>query len=128
MDMNSFWSWIWLLLMSFAFVAYIFAIFAIVTDLFRDHKMSGWGKALWIIFLVILPLLTALVYLIARGGGMEERSAKAASQSQAAADAYIRQVASNTSPADQIAQAKTLLENGTISQAEFDQLKVKALT
>ena len=84
---NSFWDLIWWFLWAFVFIAYLFALFAIIGDLFRDHKLNGWWKALWIIFLIFVPFLTALVYLIARGNGMAERSQKEAKQYQAATDA-----------------------------------------
>src|SRR6478609_9295495 len=107
MDWSNFWSIIWLFFWSFAFVAYLFALFAIISDLFRDHKLNGWWKAVWIIFLIFVPFLTALVYLIARGNGMAQRSAKEASQLQSAQDAYIKSVAGGAaSPADEIAKAK----------------------
>ncbi|GAA4152004.1 SHOCT domain-containing protein [Leifsonia shinshuensis] len=123
---NNFWNIIWLFFWSFAFIAYLFALFAIISDLFRDHKLNGWWKALWIIFLIFVPFLTALVYLIARGPGMAERSQKEARQVQQSTDAYIRQVAT-ASPADEIAKAKALLDAGTITPAEFDHLKSVAL-
>ncbi|KRE29420.1 SHOCT domain-containing protein [Agromyces sp. Soil535] len=126
---NSFWDIIWWFLWVFVFVAYLMALFAIIGDLFRDHKLSGWWKAVWVIFLIFVPFLTALIYLIARGQGMAERSQKEAKQYQAATDAYIRQTAgSAASPSDEIAKAKALLDAGTISQQEYDQLKAKALT
>ncbi len=119
---------IWWFLWIFAFTAYLFALFAIIGDLFRDHKLNGWWKALWVIFLIFVPFLTALVYLIARGKGMAERSQKEASQYQAATEQYIRQTAGTAaSPSDEIAKAKALLDAGTISQQEYDQLKAKAL-
>ncbi|UAJ80767.1 SHOCT domain-containing protein [Leifsonia sp. ZF2019] len=123
---DNFWNIIWLFFWSFAFIAYLFALFSIISDLFRDHKLNGWWKALWILFLIFVPFLTALVYLIARGPGMAERSQRDAKQAQSAADQYIRQVA-GTSPADEIAKAKALLDSGTITQAEFDHLKSVAL-
>ncbi|WP_223693763.1 SHOCT domain-containing protein [Leifsonia poae] len=123
---DNFWNIIWIFFWSFAFIAYLFALFAIVGDLFRDHKLNGWWKALWIVFLVFVPFLTALVYLIARGPGMAERSQKQAEQAQKAATSYIQQVA-GSSPADEIAKAKSLLDNGTITQQEFDHLKARAL-
>lgn len=123
---GSFWDLIWWFLWAFIFVSYLFALFAIIGDLFRDDKLAGGWKAVWILFLIFIPILTALVYLIARGGGMAERAAAQASQYKAAQDDYIRQVA-GTSPTDQIAQAKSLLDSGAISQAEFDALKAKAL-
>jgi hypothetical protein len=114
----------WLLLWIFYFTAYIFVVFLILSDLFRDHKLNAWFKALWIIFLVFVPFLTALVYLIARGKGIAER-ARAGRGAVAESDDY-RPSASST-PAADIAQAKALLDAGTISQGEFDALKSKAL-
>lgn len=123
---DNFWNVIWVIFWSFAFVAYLFALFAVVADLFRDHKLNGWWKALWIIFLIFVPFLTVLIYLIARGRGMAERSAKEQKQVQRATDDYIKQVAGN-SPADEIAKAKSLLDAGTITQDEYDSLKAKIL-
>ena len=123
---NNFGDVIWWFLWIFAFTAYLFALFAIIGDLFRDRSQNGWVKAIWIIFLVFVPFLTALVYLIARGRGMAERSQKEATQMQAATDDYIRGVA-GASPADEIAKAKGLLDSGTITQGEYDLLKAKAL-
>ena len=111
----------------FVFVAYLMVIFSIIGDLFRDHELSGWWKALWIIFLIFVPFLTLLVYLIARGNGMAKRGAAEAKQYQAAQDAYIKSVATAGSPSDEIAKAKGLLDAGTITQAEYDALKAKAL-
>ncbi|WP_139415805.1 SHOCT domain-containing protein [Agromyces laixinhei] len=125
---ESFWDLIWWFVMAFAFIAYLFALFAIIGDLFRDQKLNGWWKALWIIFLIFVPFLTALVYLIARGKGMAERSQKEYKQAQAATDDYIRQAAGTAaSPSDEIAKAKGLLDSGSINQQEFDLLKAKAL-
>lgn len=123
---NNFWNVIWLIFWAFAFIAYLFALFAIIGDLFRDRTLNGWWKAVWVIFLIFLPFLTALVYLIARGRGMAERQARDVQQAQSQADDYIRQVAS-ASPADDIAKAKQLLDQGVISAGEFDALKAKAL-
>ncbi len=125
--MDSFWNWFWTVFLVFAFIAYLFAIFTIVVDLFRDRTVSGVMKAVWLIFLLFFPLITALVYLVARGGGMAERSAREAQQVKAAQDEYIRSVAT-TSPAEQVAKAKELLDAGAISQDEFDALKAKALS
>ncbi|MBD8024288.1 SHOCT domain-containing protein [Microbacterium gallinarum] len=118
---------IWWFLWVFVFVAYLFALFAVIGDLFRDHELSGWWKAVWIIFLIFVPFLTLLVYLIARGNGMARRGAAEAKQLQAAQDSYIKSVAGGTSATDEIAKAKALLDAGTITQAEFDALKAKAL-
>ena len=126
--MNSFWDFFWLLVWTFFFVMYLIILFQIIGDLFRDRDLSGWWKALWIIFLIIFPFLAALIYLIARGKGMAERHAGEMRQAQAATDQYIKSVASQgSSPADQIASAKGLLDSGAINQQEFDQLKQKAL-
>ncbi|GAB2661805.1 SHOCT domain-containing protein [Nocardia goodfellowii] len=122
----SFWEAIWLVVVSFAFIAYLLLLFYIIGDLFRDRGTSGWVKALWILFLILLPLLTSLVYLIVRGEGMRQRSTAEVEQLQAAQADYIRDTA-GTSPAAQIADAKRLLAEGTITAQEFDQLKAKAL-
>src|SRR5689334_8664241 len=107
-------------------MAYLVVLFQILTDLFRDKAVSGWIKAVWVFFLIFFPILTSLIYLIARGQGMAERNIAAMNAAQADADAYIRSVAA-ASPSDEIAKAKALLDAGSISQAEFDQLKSKAL-
>lgn len=120
------WGLIWLFFWIFVLFAYLSTLFAVVVDLFRDPTLAGGWKAVWIIALIFIPLLTVLVYVIARGQGMAERNLGATVQAEAAAADYIRKAA-GTSPADQIAQAKALLVDGTISQAEFDQLKAKAL-
>lgn len=125
---GSFGDIIWWFLWTFVFIAYLFALFAIIGDLFRDHKLNGWAKAIWIIFLIFLPFLTALVYLIARGSGMAQRSAEQAAKYRAVQDEYIKSVAGPAaSPADEIAKAKSLLDAGTITQAEYDAIKAKAL-
>jgi hypothetical protein len=118
---------IWWFLWAFVFFTYLMALFAVIGDLFRDHKLSGWWKAVWIIFLIFVPFLTLLVYLIARGKGMAERGAAQAREYKAAQDQYIKSVAS-ASPSEEIAKAKSLLDSGAITQAEFDAIKAKALT
>ncbi|MCT9820446.1 SHOCT domain-containing protein [Microbacterium sp. W1N] len=123
---GSFWDLIWWFLWAFIFISYLFALFAIIGDLFRDRKLSGGWKAVWIFFLIFFPIITALVYLIARGSGMGERAATEAQKYKSAQDDYIKQVA-GTSPSEEIAKAKSLLDAGTISQAEYDALKAKAL-
>jgi len=123
------WDVIWWFLTIFIFVAYLMALFSIIIDLFRDHKLAGWAKAIWFVFLIFLPFLTAIVYLIARGGGMAERSRQQAAAAQSAADDYIRSVSGGTpTPAAEIAHAKDLLDAGTIDQAEFEKLKQSALS
>ena len=123
----SFWDVVWFIFISFAFVAYLMVMFSILTDLFRDPDTSGWAKAVWVITLIFLPLLTSLVYLIARGRGMTERSMKSAEAMKRQQDAYIRQAAGKASPVDEIAKAQALLDSGAITQAEYDTLKAKAL-
>jgi hypothetical protein len=118
---------IWNSLVAFAIIAYLIIMFNILIDLFwRDHKTSGWIKAVWMFFLVAVPYITALVYVIARGRGMSERAHGAAVAAKRERDIYIREAAGH-SPAKEIAHAKALLEAGTISQQEFDELKAKAL-
>jgi type VI protein secretion system component VasK len=114
----------WWLLWIFWFVAYMYVVIVVITDLFRDDKLNGWLKAAWIIALVFVPFLTALVYVIARGRGMAER-ARARYVSAPEVDDY--RPAASTSPADDIAKAKALLDAGSISKGEFDALKSKAL-
>jgi cbb3-type cytochrome oxidase subunit 3 len=114
----------WFLLWSFYFIAYLYVVIVIITDLFRDHTLNGGFKALWIIALVFVPFLTALIYIIARGRGMAQR-AQASRGIVAESDDY--RPAASTSPSEDIAQAKALLDAGTITQGEFDALKSKAL-
>jgi hypothetical protein len=123
----SFWDVVWFIVISFAFVAYLMVMFMIIGDLFRDRETSGWAKAAWIVCLIFFPLITSLVYLGVRGRSMSERSMHAQQEMKAQQDAYIREVAGKPSPTEQIAQAKAMLEQGVISQAEFDSLKAKAL-
>ncbi|AKE88299.1 MULTISPECIES: SHOCT domain-containing protein [Rhodococcus] len=121
-----FWDIIWFIIVSFAFIAYLMVLFSIIGDLFRNHQQSGWIKAIWIVFLIFLPFLTALIYLIVNGKGMAERSAREYAQVKQAQDSYIREVAGK-SPAEHIADAKALLDAGTITEAEYQALKAKAL-
>lgn len=123
----SFWEIVWFIVISFAFVAYLMVMFSIITDLFRDRDASGFEKAAWVVALIILPFFSALIYLIAKGRDMNERSGQTAQQMREQQDTYIREVAGKASPADQIATAKTLLDHGDITPAEFDTLKAKAL-
>ncbi|AZC13981.1 SHOCT domain-containing protein [Microbacterium sp. ABRD28] len=116
---------IWLMLWAFYLVAYLYVVIVIITDLFRDHQLNGWFKALWIIALVFVPLLTALVYIIARGRGMAERAQAASPRAVAENDDY--RPAPSASPADDIAKAKQLLDSGVITAGEFEALKSKAL-
>jgi H+/Cl- antiporter ClcA len=123
----TFWDVVWFIVITFAFVAYLMILFSIITDLFRDHQLNGWWKALWIVCLIVFPLITALVYVIARGKGMAQRQAGTYEAARKEPEAYIRQVAGETSPADQIAKAKAMYDAGTINQQEYESLKKKAL-
>jgi Short C-terminal domain len=123
---SNFWDLMWLILSTFVFVAYLLILFQIVADLFRDSELGGGSKALWLIGLIFVPMLTALVYVITRGTGMANRQRAAIERSKSEAESYIRQVAGK-SPAEQIADAKALLDAGTITQDEFAKLKAKAL-
>lgn len=124
--MSYFWDAVWLIVSTFIFVAYLLVLFQIVVDLFRDTELSGFAKALWIIGLIFLPVMTALVYIIARGSGMAHRQRASLQRTKADTDAYIKEVAGK-SPAEHIADAKALLDAGTINQDEFARLKTKAL-
>lgn len=128
MDWGSTWDFLWHFLIIFAWIAYLLVLFQILGDLFwRDHSTSGFVKAIWVVILIVFPWLGALVYLIARGRGMGERARAAAEAAKRETDDYIRQAAGR-SPAQEIADAKGLLEAGSITQAEFDALKAKALS
>jgi hypothetical protein len=124
--MSDIWNVVWLLISTFVFVAYLFVLFQIIVDLFRDTELGGFAKALWIIGLIFLPVLTALVYIIARGRGMADRQRMASQRLKTDTDAYIREAA-GASPADQISGAKALLDSGAINRNEFERLKAKAL-
>lgn len=126
--MDSFWDFFWFIISFFLLMAYLVVLFQILTDLFRDRDTSGWAKAFWVFFLIIFPLVTSLVYLIARGQGMAERNIAAVKSAQASQEEYIRSVTGGAaSPADEIARAKALHDSGAITQEEYDALKAKAL-
>jgi len=116
----------WTMLVFFCWILFFWLLFVVFGDLFRRHDIGGWGKAGWTVFVIILPFLGVLIYLIAEGKGMGERSQKEMTDAKAASDAYVRSVAGGGS-AEQIEKAKGLLDSGAITQAEFDQLKSKAL-
>jgi len=127
--MNSFWDWFWLMVWWFFFVAYLMVLFQVLRDLFRDDTLNGWLKALWVVALIIVPFVSLLIYLIARGRRMGERQMQDAVDAKAATDRYIQSVAGSSggNPADQIASAKSLLDSGAITESEFNQLKQRAL-
>src|SRR3954467_5136013 len=115
-----FWSFFWLLVWSFFFVAYLMILFHIFGDLFRDQSLGGFAKVLWVVVLIFFPLIAALVYVIVRGRGMAERAMKDNSERMAAQEDYIRSVAApSTSSIDELSQAKALLDSGAITADEF---------
>ena|SRR5450631_2278182 len=124
----SFWDIIWFIFIAYVFFAYLMVLFSVIGDIFRNRETSGFTKALWILLLIMLPIITVLVYLIAHGSGMADRSVRQSNALQAQQEAYVKNLAGTNSPADQVAQAKTLLDSGAISQAEFESLKGKALS
>ena len=126
--MDSFWDFFWFILSFFLLMAYLLVLFQIIGDLFRDKDTSGWLKAVWIFFLIFLPILTSLIYLIVNGRKMTERNVHALRAAQQDQEAYIRQVSgTGASPSDEIARAKGLMDSGAISAEEFERLKAKAL-
>ncbi|MDI9915817.1 PLDc N-terminal domain-containing protein [Rhodococcus sp. IEGM 1379] len=124
--MEGFWEFFWFVFVCFAFVAYLSVLFSIIADLFRDHDTSGWIKAIWIVFLFVIPFLSAMIYVVARGDGMAQRSMAVAKQQMHAQENYVRSVAGK-SPAQQIADGKALLDAGAINEGEFNALKAKTL-
>jgi ABC-type multidrug transport system fused ATPase/permease subunit len=109
----------------FFFVIWIWILITILSDVFRDHELSGWAKAAWVLFLVFIPYVTALIYLIARGQGMRERSIKAQAEAQAHFDSYVRETASSS--ADDLTKLHDLKEKGAISAEEYEKAKAKLL-
>jgi hypothetical protein len=117
----------WTMFVFFAWILFFWLLFGVFGDLFSRHDVSGWAKAGWTIFVIILPFLGIFVYLISQGKGMGERAQQRAQSQQTQMDDYVRSVASSSSPTEEIAKGKQLLESGAITQAEFDQLKARAL-
>jgi len=115
----------WTMIIFFCWVAWIWVLIVIIGDLFRRHDTSGWVKALWVIFLIVLPFLGVLIYLIANGSGMSRRQAETVRASQEQFDSYVKSVSGGS--ATELAKAKELLDSGAINQAEYDQLKAKVL-
>lgn len=123
----SLWDVVWSIVVGFAFVAYLMVMFMVMTDLFRDRQTSGPAKAVWVLGLIVLPFLTAFVYLVVRGPGMAERAERSADALRQAQESYIRDVVGKANPTDQIAQARAMLDAGVITPPEYDRLKQKAL-
>ena len=119
---------IWTMLVFFGLVIWIRLLFTVFADLFRRHDISGWSKAGWTLFAIILPFVGVLVYLGTQGEGIAERNAEQARAQKAQFDDYVRDTAGSSGPTAEIAKAKELLDSGAISQAEFDQVKQKALS
>jgi hypothetical protein len=117
----------WTIIIVFAWVAWFWVLIIVISDLFSRHDIGGWAKALWMLFVIVVPFLGVFIYVISQGKGMTERRDRQVKASQQEFDSYVRQVAATDGPADQIAKAKQLLDNGTIDQAEFDRLKAQAL-
>src|SRR3954451_2892446 len=119
---------LWTMILFFAWVAWIWILITIIGDLFRRHDTSGWIKAIWIIFLIVLPFIGVLGYLIVNSGGMAERNAKQAQANQEQLAQYVQTIAKTPGgAATEIEKAKGLLDSGAITQAEFDSLKAKVL-
>ena len=117
----------WSMFVFFAWILFFWMLFIVFGDLFSRHDISGWAKAGWTIFVIILPFLGIFIYLIAEGKSMGERAQARAQAQQSQMDDYVRSVASSGSATDEIARGKELLDSGAITQAEFDQLKANAL-
>jgi hypothetical protein len=127
---SSIWDFLVWLFWFYVVIACIWVFISIIVDVFRDHTLNGWAKALWVLFLVVLPFLAALIYLIARGQGMAARGAARQREATEYTDDYIRSVAgsgSASSPATEIESAKRLLDAGAVTSAEYDQLKANAM-
>jgi uncharacterized membrane protein YcjF (UPF0283 family) len=116
---------LWTMIIFFSWVIWIWIVITVFMDLFRRHDISGWGKAAWIVFVIVVPFLGVLVYLIAQHDGMRERSTKEAQAQKQEFDQYVRDAAGGS--AAEIAQAKELLDSGAITQEEFEAIKAKAL-
>lgn len=118
---------LWSMLVFFVWIGWFLLLFHVIGDVFRRRDASGWKKTIWLIFLLFVPFLGVFAYLIANGDGMAQRNAAQASAAQAEVDDYVRTVAGSSGSAAEIEKAKALLDNGTISQQEFDAIKAKAL-
>ena len=124
---TTFLTFLWSLIVIFFMVIFFILLFHVIVDLFSRHDASGWKKALWVLFLIVFPFIGLFAYYVTNGDGMAQRQMKQVQQAQTDMDSYIKSVASAGDPTEQIAKAKSLLDAGTITQAEFDTLKAKAL-
>ncbi|MFE5487355.1 SHOCT domain-containing protein [Streptomyces sp. NPDC056527] len=125
--LNVFWTMLWF----FIWIMWLFLLFKVITDIFRDHDMNGWAKAGWLILCIVLPYLGVLIYVIARGKSMTQRDLKQAKESEAAFQSYIRKAAGTTSGgghADELARLAELKEKGAITNEEFEKAKAKVLS
>ena len=118
---------LWSMIIFFAWVAWIFILIRVIADIFRRHDTSGWGKAAWLVFVIVLPFLGVFIYLIANGDEMGQRDMQQARAAQANMDDYVKSVAGSGGPAAEIDKAKQLLDSGAITQTEFDAIKAKAI-
>ena len=117
----------WTMIIFVLWIVWFFILFRVIADLFRRHDISGWVKVLWMIIVILLPFLGVFIYLITQGSHMADRDMRQAKAAQGEFDDYVKSVASSGSPAAEIERAQGLLSSGAISQAEFDQIKAKAL-
>jgi hypothetical protein len=123
----SFWDIVWFIFISFALMAYLMVLFAIFGDLFRDPDRSGFVKAIWIVLLILVPMLTSLVYVVMHGRDMTRRKAEGLATQRREQEKYIREVAGQASATEEIARAREMFDAGLISQPEYERLKEKAL-
>jgi hypothetical protein len=117
----------WTILIFFGFVFWLMILFNVIGDIFRRHDISGWGKVLWLVAIILVPYLGVFIYLIVEHEGLAQRSVQQQQAAQSQFDQYVQSVAAQGDPAEQIAKAKRLLDSGAITQAEFEQIKQKAL-
>jgi len=125
--LNLFWTMLWF----FLFIAWIFLLFSLIVDIFRSRDLGGWAKALWVLFIVILPVLGALVYLIARGGSMHERAAQEYAEREKAFRGYVQEAAGSSGSAgvaDEVSKLARLRDSGTLTTEEFEAQKAKLLS
>ena len=123
----NFWDFVGFFLWTMVLISYLYVLFAVIADLFRDRELSGWAKVGWLILMLFVPVLTVLIYVIARGQGMAERQMQSNVRAQESTEQYIRSVATAASPTQEISQAKTLLDSGAITASEYEAIKARAL-